>query len=42
MKKFLKHIKYDDQFAASDGFKVESKPQAVIREALRNKTELYF
>lgn len=35
IKKFLKHIKYGDRFAASDGFKVESKPHAVIREAFK-------
>lgn len=35
VKKFLKHIKYDDWFAAFDGFKVEGKPHAVIREVFK-------
>lgn len=35
IKKFLKHIKYVDWFAAFDGFKMESKPHAVIREAFK-------
>ena len=28
IKKFLKHIKYDDWFAAFNGFRVESNPHA--------------
>lgn len=35
IKKFLKHITYDDWFAAFDGFKVERKPHAVTREAFK-------
>lgn len=40
IKKFLKHSKYDDWFAAFDGFKVESKPHAVIREVFKKEEQM--
>lgn len=40
IKKFLKHIKYDDQFASSDACKVESKPHTAIREAFKKQEQI--
>lgn len=40
IKKFLKHIKYDDRFASFDACKVESKPHTAIREAFKKYEQI--